>query len=92
MNKYPCIESTVEFYIGSFHVRLWIAETDLLDGYPSYSGILPKAEDFMVAGDMGIKDLIEFIIKQVPRLNAVQVIGRERTGVKQGIMVYAVDF
>jgi hypothetical protein len=81
IKKYPCIESTLDFSIKDYKVRLWINEETLKD---VDNEIIENVKNFN--GDK--VEIIEWCAANIPNINAVQVIGSDG----RGIVAYTVDF
>lgn len=88
--KYPCIESTVEFYLIGSTIRLWINEEEILDDYHQES-IYKNAWAFCRDHSPSLQELIEYFRKEIPTLNAIQ-IKKSLGAVQYGVVAYLVDF
>lgn len=94
--KYPCIESTIDIMHGDTTIRLWVNEEDLIP--TDITGYLKNLESFLF--ELGTRDRIEiinFIAKEIPNINAVQILDRYVTEkgsfeIKYGTVAYTVDF
>lgn len=102
--KYPCIETTIEFNLGDWEFRLWIDRNDLENLNIHDGKIYQKAESFYRFNKPDRKAMLEYIIENTPRLNAIQLrdINKGYTmpisGIPQevptrnGVVVYLVEF
>lgn len=81
VKQYPCIESTLDFSTKNYRIRLWVNEEKLKDIDQSIITKLKK-----VKGDK--PKIINWCAKNIPNINAVQVI--DNGG--KGIVAYVVDF
>lgn len=79
--KYPCIESTFEFFVESYKIRLWVNEKELKD---IDSEIISKLK--AITGNKA--EIINWCAVNIPNINAVQVIDDDG----KGIVAYTVDF
>ncbi len=87
MKPYSCIESTVEFMLGDAKIRLWINEDTIEAEYPN-KRIEGEAFEYVHLKKPTTKELIVYFIKEIPRLNAIQLIDKDGLGV----VVYTVPF
>ena len=81
IKKYPCIESTLDFSTNNYKIRLWVNELRLKD---MDRDIYKKLKS--VRGSKN--KIINWCAKNIPNINAVQVIDRKG----RGIVAYTVDF
>lgn len=93
IKKYPCIESTVDFDYGDIRIRLWINEDDLIPS--DMTANIHNIKAFLF--EVGVKDRIEiinYIAKEIPNVNAVQVMDRylNDQDIRFGTVAYTVDF
>lgn len=91
--KYPCIESTVDLNYGDITIRMWIDEDDLIP--TDISSFLKNIKSFLY--ETGTKDRVEiinFIAKEIPRINAVQVLDHyfDNDEIRLGTVAYMVNF
>lgn len=98
--KYPCIESTLDIQTIGGLIRLWIDEQKVEDQYYDNMGIAQKISDYCISvlgknfddNASGYADrIINFIAKEIPRVNAVQIKQTEGE-VQHGVVAYLVDF
>lgn len=89
--KYPCIESTIELEIEGIKIRLWINEKEIKDFYPLNDEYINKIENYFKDEDnlatFTKEKLIDFCVREISRLNAIQIIDS-----KEGVVVYTVEF
>lgn len=88
MKKYNCIESTLDFTLGDKQFRLWINEDEVESEYPN-GDIDGNFQMYVIDNEPTTKQMVEYFVENVPRLNAVQ-IKNIKTG--HGVVVYIVPF
>ena len=83
---YPCIERTVEFPVGDYLYRLWIAEEDLQE-QQDYANMIKDIKDFAPSHTR------EEVIKMIGTLGNVNAVQIKSKGFPEyGLIVYYVDF
>lgn len=99
MKPYPCIESTIEFKTRGQIFRLWLNELDIKEYDFDEPKFLLKIKDIIdrlfKEKHSSRKEMIETLIKDIPNLNAVQILealGDTPDYDRTGIVVYTVDF
>jgi len=79
--QYPCIESTLDFPTENHRIRLWINEEEIKDIDEAIITSLKTID--------GTKaEIINWCAKNIPNINAVQVIDHQG----KGVVAYTVDF
>ena len=90
MKEYPCIENQLDLTFGDKTIRLWIDEDEVKEDYANI-GIYRNISDHLETKPTN-RELVKLIKKDIPRLNAIQVVSSITKNLSQGPMVYFVDF
>ncbi len=88
--KYPCIESTLDFELGNYIVRLWINKEAVPEDYLEEENMLKKIREFYEKHVPTAREMFTFI-EAFENINAVQI--QFKAGdMKFGTVLYLVDF
>lgn len=90
LKKFECIESTIDFEIDGWCLRLWINQINIPENHQPERKIVNEIfKWYNKAGEQTIMSMIKYLEK-IPNVNAIQV--RSTGNPCFGTMVYTVPF
>lgn len=93
MNRWPCIESTIEIPIKSDLVRVWIDQVVVKDGYVDETH-LARIIKKIFKMKISLEEKIQLAHKYEPNISAIQLIHKylNKGRFRYGVVVYLSDF
>lgn len=88
--KYPCIETTIDIYLGEFLLRLWINQEEVPNDYRNEEKLVEKIKQRFEEDWSHINEVLEFSA-ELPKVNAAQIITDREGNTRYGTVVYTVD-
>lgn len=90
--SYPCIESTVEFDLLDYRIRLWINEEKLPKSDSGNIKAIEQIKKELDKGKLPTRNEVAKYIADNYEVNAVQVQDANEEDPRCGVVIYTVEF